>query len=73
MTADYVVLDTNILVSALLSPQGPPAAIYKMFLAETIMLAYNSDILDEYREVLFRPRLRIPQDEAVKMIEAIRE
>jgi putative PIN family toxin of toxin-antitoxin system len=68
-----VVLDTNILVSALLSPLGNPAKIYKMILTEILKLAYSPKIIEEYRDVLFRPRLRIPAEEAQKVLEAIQE
>ena len=73
MTAIRIVLDTNILVSALLSPLGHPAKVYKMFLTGNLKLVYSPDILAEYNDVLFRPRLRIPAEEAEKVLEAIRE
>jgi putative PIN family toxin of toxin-antitoxin system len=73
MTSALVVLDTNVLVSALLSPLGNPAKIYKMFLAENLKIVYSSEILAEYNDVLFRPHLRIPTEEAAKVLEAIQE
>ena len=51
-----VVLDTNILVSALLSPFGPPARVFDLALAGEIRLVYDDRIVAEYREVLVRPR-----------------
>jgi len=68
-----VVLDTNILVSALMSKFGNPAKIYMMFLSETIILVFSDDIMAEYKEVLYRPHLRIPIDDADKVLEAIRQ
>jgi putative PIN family toxin of toxin-antitoxin system len=73
MTGVLVVLDTNILVSALLTPLGNSAKIYRMFLTRTLQVAYSSEILAEYNDVLFRPRLQIPAEEAIKVIDAIRE
>jgi putative PIN family toxin of toxin-antitoxin system len=73
MTGVSVVLDTNTLVSALLSPHGNPAKIYRMFLTQTLKVVYSTEILAEYNDVLFRARLKIPADEAVKVLEAIRE
>jgi putative PIN family toxin of toxin-antitoxin system len=73
MTSLHAVLDTNVLVSALLSPLGSPAKIYKMFLDEMLTLVYSAEILDEYRDVLFRPRLKIADDEASKVLGAIEE
>jgi putative PIN family toxin of toxin-antitoxin system len=51
-----IVLDTNILVSALLSPFGAPARVLDLVLIGDVQLAYDDRILSEYREVLARPR-----------------
>jgi putative PIN family toxin of toxin-antitoxin system len=51
-----VVLDTNVLVSALLSPFGPPARVLDLILTGEIQLAYDDRLLVEYRQVLTRPR-----------------
>jgi putative PIN family toxin of toxin-antitoxin system len=67
----HVVLDTNILVSALLSKTGNPAKIYKMFFAGLIALVFSEDILLEYKDVLYRPHLHILADDADKVLEAI--
>jgi len=66
------VLDTNVLVSALLTPDGNPAEVYKMFLSQTLRLVYSPAILAEYLDVLHRPRLKIPCEAADKVLEAIR-
>jgi putative PIN family toxin of toxin-antitoxin system len=58
-----VVLDTNILVSALLSPFGPPARVLDLALSGDIRLAYDDRITAEYREVLARPKFGFaPED-----------
>lgn len=51
-----LVLDTNILVSALLSPYGAPAKIWDLVLARQVQLAYDDRILVEYNRVLRRPK-----------------
>lgn len=51
-----VVLDTNVLVSALLSPFGPPARVLDLLLAGELGVAYDDRLLAEYRQVLARPR-----------------
>ena len=51
-----VVLDTDILVSALLSPFGPPARVFDPALVGEIRLVYDDRIVAEYREVLVRRR-----------------
>ncbi len=53
-----VVLDTNILISALLSPHGPPAQVFLMtILYPDIQLCMSGNIYAEYEEVIRRPRL----------------
>ncbi|MFA9478916.1 putative toxin-antitoxin system toxin component, PIN family [Phycisphaerales bacterium AB-hyl4] len=49
-------LDTNVLVAALLSPNGPSAQVLQLLLAERVRLCYDARMLAEYREVLARPR-----------------
>lgn len=51
-----VVLDTNILVSALISPKGNAAVILGMTADAFLQPVYCGKILDEYEEVLTRPR-----------------
>lgn len=53
-----IVLDTNIVVSALLQPLGPSASIFLMALAGKARLCLTEPILTEYEEVLRRPRLK---------------
>jgi putative PIN family toxin of toxin-antitoxin system len=59
-----IVLDTNVLVSALLSPSGTPARVLALVLSGAVTLLHDDRILAEYREVLARPRLAIPPAEA---------
>jgi putative PIN family toxin of toxin-antitoxin system len=53
------VLDTNVLVSGLLSPSGPPGRLVDALLDRRLGLALDDRIEIEYREVLARPRLGI--------------
>ena len=53
------VLDTNVLVSGLLSPSGPPGRLVDVVLGRRLRLALDDRIEIEYREVLARPRLGI--------------
>lgn len=59
-----IVLDTNVLVSALINPHGAPGRVLGMIVSEEVVLLYDDRILAEYREVLARPRLRISRNEA---------
>jgi putative PIN family toxin of toxin-antitoxin system len=51
-----LVLDTNVLVSALLSPLGAPGRVLDLLLRGDVRLAFDDRILDEYRSVLARPK-----------------
>lgn len=51
-----VVLDTNVLVSGLLSPFAAPAEIVRLVLGRRLTLCLDARLLAEYREVLLHPR-----------------
>jgi uncharacterized protein len=51
-----IVLDTNVLVSGLLSPHGPPGRIVDLVVDGAVTLLVDDRIVLEYREVLARPR-----------------
>lgn len=53
-----VVLDTNVLVSTLLSPSGPPAAILRHWEAGEFDLVTSQPLVDELRRVLQCPRVQ---------------
>ena len=58
-----VVVDTNILVSALWSRNGAPARVVSMVLTGQLIPCYDYQILCEYREVLQRPKFRFSKSE----------
>ena len=55
---DCRVLDTNVVISGLLSPHGPPGRLVDALLARRLVIAYDDRILHEYREVLARAKFR---------------
>jgi uncharacterized protein len=61
------VLDTNILVSALLSPLGNEALVVEAVQQGNVVPCFSAEILDEYAEVLSRPKFRFSKD-AIKGI-----
>jgi len=65
-----VVLDTNILVSSLLSP-GPPAAIVDLVANGRIIPFFNDLILREYRDVLSRKKFGFSSMQIIRLIENI--
>ncbi len=52
----HIVLDTNVLVSALWSANSKPAAILHAVLGRRFTLCYDYRILEEYEKVLRRPK-----------------
>ena len=53
-----VILDTNVLLGALISPHGPPDAIYRAWRAARFELVTSAAQLDELRRVSRYPRLK---------------
>lgn len=51
-----IVLDTNVVVSGLLNPYGPPGRIVDLLLAEQLRPLFDDRMISEYREVLARPK-----------------
>lgn len=58
MTAGRAVLDPNVLISALLSPSGSPAALVARWLAGEFELVISEQLLAELRRALAYPKLR---------------
>ncbi len=57
-----IVLDTNALVSGLLTPFGSSGEIVRMVSAGYLILQYDSRILLEYQEVLYRPKFQFDKE-----------
>ncbi len=51
-----IVLDTNLVVSGLLNPDGNPGRTLDLFLSADVTLLVDDRILAEYRAVLRRPK-----------------
>lgn len=67
-----VVIDTNILVSALWSRNGIPAQFLSMVLRGRITPCYDYRILEEYREVLSRDKFEFSEGEVAALLDFIR-
>ena len=69
-----IVLDTNVLISALLTPQGPPAQVFLMVLLDPeTQLCVSGDIYGEYEEVIRRSRFKRSDSEIEATLRTIRE
>jgi putative PIN family toxin of toxin-antitoxin system len=56
-----VVIDTNVIVSALLQALGPSARVFSMVVGGLIQLCVSGAVFAEYEEVIRRPRFRRDQ------------
>ena len=66
-----VVIDTNVLVSGLLSPHGASAEIIRMVVAGSLDLLYDARLLSEYTEVLSRPKFSFEKSNVDILMEFI--
>ena len=67
-----VTVDTNIIVSAGLSPFGKSAQIVNMIFDRRLQTYYSTKILTEYKEVLSRPRFNFSAEKQSAFIEGIK-
>ena len=71
----YAVIDTNVIVSALLAkhPDSAPVQVIERVLDRVIVPMFNDAILAEYKEVLNRPKFPFSEDSVNAMLGAITE
>ena len=68
-----VVLDTNIIVSALLQPLGPPAQVFMLAIGGSIQLCVSGSVYAEYEEVISRPRFQLSEEVMAGALRIIRD
>ena len=68
----YAVIDTNVLVSAMLNGSSVPGIIVSNALAGSIIPLLNIEILDEYRDVLVRDKFGFDKSLVDEMIAHIK-
>jgi len=66
-----IVLDTNVLVSGLLSPFGPCGEIVRMVSSAELTLSLDARIITEYKEVLIRPKFQFAKDKIDALLDHI--
>ncbi len=64
-----VVVDTNILVSALWSRDGAPAKVISLILNDALVPCYDYRIMSEYREVLERSKFGFSKSEINSLLD----
>jgi len=68
-----VVLDTNVLVSAMLTPGGPAHQVLQLILRGDVTLCLDARISAEYHDVLTRGQFRFPRGDVEQLLTAVRE
>lgn len=68
----YAVIDTNVIVSAMLKWNSVPGNILELAIEGPITPVLNEKILEEYREVLLRPKFHFTDRIVSEVIEAIK-
>ena len=63
-----IVLDTNVIVSGLLSDHGAPAQVLDLCLGGDVTLVVDGRIVREYHEVLTRPELKLPTRDVAQFL-----
>jgi len=66
-----IVLDTNVIVSGLLSPFGPPGEIVRIVSSGTLVLCLDARLFAEYDEVLARPKFGFDPDSVAAFLDYV--
>ena len=65
------VLDTNVLVSGLLSHAGPPGKLVEAIETGLLVPVFSEPILFEYLEVLLRPKFQFEREDIAVLMESL--
>ena len=57
----YAVIDTNVIVSAAMKPESVPGQVLELVLDGVIVPVLNKTIIQEYHDVLLRPKFDFPE------------
>lgn len=71
----YAVIDTNILVSALIThnPNSATVKVVENILMHKLSPLYNSEIMDEYKDVLYRAKFKLSESEIIPLLNFIKQ
>ena len=69
----YAVFDTNVLVSSLMSKRidSPTVVLLDYVLDGQIVLLYNDEILEEYKDVLHRSKFEFSEDRIMAVLDMV--
>lgn len=65
------VVDTNVLVSGVLSANGPPGQLLDAVASGLLIPVFSESMLFEYLEVLLRPELGLNRDKVTDLLAAL--
>lgn len=68
-----LVLDTNVVVSGVLRPRGPCAALLASVLNDQSTLVLDARVFEEYSEVLARPKFGLPQGAVRSLLQGLHD
>jgi len=68
-----IVLDTNVLISGLLTPFGPSGEIVRMLFSGELVLHIDARILSEYHDVLNRPKFKFDKEHISILIDFMKQ
>lgn len=68
-----LVLDTNVIVSGVLTPHGPCASLLAAVLNDSAGLVLDARIFDEYREVLARPKFALSPGAVKSLLQGLQD
>lgn len=64
-----MVIGTNVVVSALISPHGPPARVIDLVILGRVTPVFDDRIISEYRQVLGRPKFGFRVEDVSALLE----
>jgi putative PIN family toxin of toxin-antitoxin system len=67
------VLDTNVIVSALISQGGNPSLLLNSVLDRKMLMYYSAPVIAEYWDVLFRPAFGFDHWRVNRLLDALEE
>jgi putative PIN family toxin of toxin-antitoxin system len=73
MEKPRLVLDTNVVLSAVLKPEGLQRLIFQVALSPFCEVFVSAPILDEYEDVLSRKRFKLEPDEVEAVMSLIKK
>lgn len=69
----YGVIDTNVLVSAMLKWDSVPGLVLKHVFGGNLVPVFNDKILEEYQEVLLRKKFPFAEEDVYMVLESLQE